>query len=1236
MFYLPRWTYYRQLVYVLFLALVSQRVFSQSEDWQSLYNQALTKYQSEDFQNSLQSAEGALKVAGTISTLNRAYTIQLITASCVALANPDNGLKYIEEEIKLFQQVEGDKSKSLAEALKKQIVFLQQKNQLKAAFEKSPSVSTLFADSYGPNALQSLQFNILWGDLALANKDTLKARQLWSKCIPLLANNPDGKEDYKAVMYNTADLEEKQKDKSAAENRYSDLIKFLEKENQTDDPVYESAKKNLQGLQRIPTSSASSELQLLIKKAIAFQSQNQFSEAAEVYNRCLEITKQQKTQDKLSFSVYFNYARLLIDHESLREGNQMLLEARSRAATLFKPGDLEYFLISLTEADFALVLGQKKEAIVKYNSLVSQAKDQLKGLSYLLSSANQLLNRDLPMPAAKLLKPVVASSGLNSSEFFEKAAISYSDALLALNKPDSLLLFLSQPVFGNKRWAEFKKVEALQLQGQWAQALEKLSKLKGLTSVSDREKGEIAFHSAELAYQMGDYIVAEDNYLKAQKYLEAVSPLDAWQVSNSLAILYSRMGNFDKSQKILTALLEKVPERHPLHLTALSNLSATYIDTNELEKAKGIQEKIISIEKERVGEAHPDYAQAISNLAVLYQKSGRYEAAKNLLEKALAISKDNFGEQSLDFVLKESISGAVLKDAGEVARAKVSLSHAERVLSEKLGAAHPDYVSCEYNLAMVFLRTGDSSNALPLMEHLASFYKKKILEFFPAMNEQEQVSLYNKINNAVQDFQQFAVEYGDRYPALIDHLFDFRLATKALLLNSSTKTRELILQRGDPQLKAQFLSWISLKDQIGKLYSSDQGPFATSQIARLEAQANELEKIMSQSSAIFKKNTAERDATWSKIHSMLREGEAAVEFIRVKASGKSDSVSYAALVLRKDRSKPILVTFKAGRKMEGREFSYYKNTIVHRVLNERSYGIFWRPLETALSGIGKIYVSADGVYNKMNPAALYDPAQKKYLNSKYQIVLVSSLRELTAENVASNSDHKSAQLFAPVDFSDNSSSSTSIYRSISESRIGSLPGTRTEIEKIDQILKNAQWSSISHLGKDASEGELKSVSSSTVVHIATHGFFVDDDDGGLPVVVGSGRTDNPLFRSGLVLSGSGTDDGVLTAYEVKNLNFDNTDLVVLSACETGSGEIRNGEGVYGLQRAFLISGARNVLMSLWKVDDESTQELMLAFYNNMLSTSSKSEALRQAQVQLMQKYQDPFFWGGFVLIGKPN
>jgi len=1225
--------------------MVFTTTFLSAQDWQSIYNQALEKYQSEDYSNSISLAESAYEKAKSLTPLNQAYSIQLITSNCVAMGNAEKGLKYIDNEINLFQQVGGTNNKSLAEAMKKQILFLQQKGQIKSAIEKSNSVLKCFTANYGADDTQTILFTALTGDLALANGDSLIAKKTWNDCLTSMAGKQDAKEDYKLLLYNSAALDENLKDYSSAIKKYGDLISFLEKDGQKEDPLNEESKKALLRLKdgAPPTIIVSSPLEQQLKKAILFQSQNQLQNALNAYNEASDLADKNGTKDKTTFSVYFNYARILLDDGDIKMADQFLQKAKSLSAILFKPTDSENLLIQLSSADLLLALGQSGKAVEQYQLLLTLFSKEIQSsiAKSILASSNQLLTNGMPRLTEKLLRPFLcclSEKGSSVTGTSLSISLTYCDALLSLNQPDSVMQFLSQPIFGNQLSIELKKAEALQEKGQWTQAMEKLKSAEATIGLTDRSRGDVNYNIARLAQKMGDYVKAESYYQKAQGNYSKVSSEDVWQTSNSLATLYSKLGNYDKSEKMIKELLAQVPQKHPLHNTLSENLAANYIETNQVEKAKAIQEAIVENEKQTLGENHPDYALAISNLAVLYQKEGKYQIAKDLLQKALLITKNNFGDQNIDYGLKESNLGAVLKDFGDLNNALNSLVHAEKILSDKLGKNHPDYVSCEYNLAMVLKRTGQPLQSLPFLQHLSEFYKKQVHDIFPAMSEQEQMAFYNKINKAVQDYQQFAIEIAPTRPELIGQLFDFRLATKALLLNSSTKIRERILSGNDQKLKDQFLSWLSLKEELGKLYNTKRDGYIVNKISQLEAQSDEIEKQISSASIMFKKDKDERAVTWKNIKSYLKPGEAAIEFVRVKASGKTDSISYAALILKNDNIEPTLVVFSNGKGMETREFNFYKNTMVSLIKNDRSYRVFWQAVEPGLKGIEKIYFSADGIYNKINLSTLRDPVKNEFLNNRYKFILVSSLRDLAINNTKTEEKTKTAQLFGPINFGGGASGIKTPIRSSISGRIFSLPGSRTEIEKIDQVLKNAQWSSLLQIEGKASEKNIKDIQSPTLLHIATHGFFIPQDD------IENEKSEvieNPLLKSGLILSeisnsSGSTEDGFLTAYEVKNLNFDKTDLVVLSACETGSGEVRNGEGVYGLQRAFLIGGARNILMSLWKVNDQATQELMILFYQKFLAGQNKSDALRAAQSELQKKYPDPYYWGGFVLIGNPN
>jgi len=220
-----------------------------------------------------------------------------------------------------------------------------------------------------------------------------------------------------------------------------------------------------------------------------------------------------------------------------------------------------------------------------------------------------------------------------------------------------------------------------------------------------------------------------------------------------------------------------------------------------------------------------------------------------------------------------------------------------------------------------------------------------------------------------------------------------------------------------------------------------------------------------------------------------------------------------------------------------------------------------------------------------------------------------------------------------------------------------LPGTQKEAEAVSNLLKEQHCGVELYTQQNALEERVKRVQSPRVLHLATHGFFESDQERkqkdlreGLGEERASGLED-PMLRSGLYLTGANRtlegrktpadmDDGVLTAYEATQLNLQGTELVVLSACETGLGESQNGEGVFGLRRALQEAGAETVLMSMWSVPDQETQELMTLFYRRWLGGKDKHEALREAQSELRATVKArygrdlAYYWGAFVLVGR--
>ena len=426
----------------------------------------------------------------------------------------------------------------------------------------------------------------------------------------------------------------------------------------------------------------------------------------------------------------------------------------------------------------------------------------------------------------------------------------------------------------------------------------------------------------------------------------------------------------------------------------------------------------------------------------------------------------------------------------------------------------------------------------------------------------------------------------------------------------------------------------------------------------------------------YSKNENNNRIRYTDLKSSLGDNEVFVEIVRIKGIDSSfyknpftDTIYYAAIIIYKDKD-PHLIMLDNQNMIEDRLFPLYRSFVKdnYNNIDKKSYDFFMKKIIDKVGYDKTIFLSPDGIYNNVSIATLFDVDKGQYLLETTDIRIVSSARGFVSNKTASPRFYKNnnIEIIGNPKFDLSKSEAifttdeTYVSRDVDVSNfeiftrfgISQLPGTGIEINDIKNLFENNNWSA--SLAEDvlANETRIKKVNSPRVMHIATHGFFFPKQENeydpisqlmGLEI---NKTYEHPLMRSGLLLSGAQNtirgenlvgDNGVLTSLEARELNFSETELVVLSACETGVGSFVSGEGVYGLQRSILEAGAENVIMSLWKVDDIATQMLMTTFYTNWIEKGmTKRESLKQAQITIKntEGYSSPYYWGAFVLIGK--
>ncbi len=800
-------------------------------------------------------------------------------------------------------------------------------------------------------------------------------------------------------------------------------------------------------------------------------------------------------------------------------------------------------------------------------------------------------------------------------------------------------------------------------------------------------------------FTQSKYPKAEDCYLKSLEIRLAnfgEKNVGVARMFNNLGMLNAKLGLFEKAEsnylKSIDLRIGLLGENHPQLAESYVALAVAYSDQGKLTKAEPYFLKTIEIQKKKPGENHPVVATTYNNTGNLYYRMHNFAKAEYYYRKSLEIKRKVFGEKNQYVASCYNNLGTLFNDMGEFAQSEEYYKKGLSTYLLTVGENHQDVASSHFQLARNLIDKQKPEEAFDHLEKGKENLLYQIAINFPILTEKEKQSFFQYwMRDNLDNLASFSLMNPAKYPKQKALLYNTTLATKAIILNSTQKLRKRLMQIPDTNILKRFEIWEKNRKEIARIYQgNDSIELAT--LKTLIEETENLEKELSRLTQDFTALTDKKVPVWTDIQKKLKTREAAIEIVRIRKYGNTiqvtdtsnplnpryqlrgltDSVVYAALIIKKGIKFPDMVILPNGNELEEKGILYYRNCIQKKLEDQSSYDRFWAPIGKKLGKkIETIYFSPEGIFHLINLNILKNPKTNKYLLDELEIRQVTNTKDLLASQ-KSNLYMNNVCLAGYPDYNMTSDKILSLVTRGIKKEIATfpgiirgeffaeLPGTKMEVESISEILTGKGLKVQALLGENALEESIKTLNQPGILHIATHGFFHSD----------TSKNINPLLFSGLLLSGANktlsgqqneqVEDGILTAYEAMNLNLDNTDLVVLSACETGLGEIKNGEGVYGLQRAFKVAGAKSIIMSLWKVSDQATQELMVSFYKNWMGptqpprregenanaalnpplrggkggTVGLRSAFLKAQKELKAKYPEPFYWGAFVMVGE--
>ena len=782
-----------------------------------------------------------------------------------------------------------------------------------------------------------------------------------------------------------------------------------------------------------------------------------------------------------------------------------------------------------------------------------------------------------------------------------------------------------------------------------------------------------------LYIENGNYNAAEPLLLEVKVIREKVlgnENSDYATGLGNLAILYIFKGAFIQAESLLLtakSILGKGENKIlPTYASTLNNLASFYTSLGDYKKAEPLFLEAKAIQEHILPANHPDRANGLNNLGYLYLCKGDYATAEPLLLEAKSIWEKGMGKDHPYYSSSlNNLAILYMSNNSDYGKAEPLSIEAASIWEKRMGIENTTYAAHQNNLAYIYHAEGDDQKARSSFLRANKANQEILRKASTYLSEQEMLQYAELFKKQTGNLISFAQT--NPSDSLTMAAYDYVLFQKNALLDAAI-AREHAMLRADTATQRIHAEWKTYRHRLNQQFVLSIEHRDTALMAILKSRVYYCEKELVRRAPTFLESC--KLINWEQVRDHLQPGQIAIEFISyqyIPAKLAGYTTLYAALVLRADDAAPIFVPLCAEKQLEmlidtvpksnRAEIweSYIQRVYTAQSGNSSLYDLIWKPLEPYIASSHplrkekiQIFFAPDGLLHRLSLQAIRNP-MRKYMGEQYQLTQLCSTRRLV-QPAWYQPANDSIALFGGIYYDKDSTRipAPPAARKVRGAPWEDLPGSKVEVENIAAHCQKHGFEVAMFTGYAATKEAVKSLgtngnSSPRVLHIATHSFFSPDIKTEMPrtgMLSGQQQfsVDDPMRRAKLVLAGANSarssadmntdaEDGILTAAEIETINFSNTELVVLSACNTGLGDIAGNEGVYGLQRAFKVAGSKYLIMSLWSVPDGATHKLMDAFYTNWLDKGMDiPAALRTAQEYVKKDFSSPFYWASFILI----